>query len=83
MNEHDHGSAHETPTLAGKFSGRWKVAACMVGVIVAFYVLREHWGHVLGYAPYLILLACPFMHIFMHHGHGHGQHSGGEPPEKK
>lgn len=38
--------------------------------IGSFYVLREHWGHVLGLAPYLLLLACPLMHLF----HGHHRH---------
>ena len=43
-----------------------------LGLILVFYILREHWGHVLGYAPYLILLACPLMHLFHRHGgHGH------------
>jgi hypothetical protein len=27
---------------------------------------------VLQVLPYLLLAACPLMHIFMHHGHGHG-----------
>jgi len=35
----------------------------------AFYVLREHWAHALGLAPYLLFLACPLMHLFMHRGH--------------
>ncbi len=52
----------------------WLIAALMVAVIAAFFVLREHWGHALGYAPYLLLLACPFMHLFMHHGHGSETH---------
>lgn len=47
------------------------VAAAMVALIGAFYLLREHWGHVAGYWPYLLLLACPAMHLF--HGH-HGRH---------
>jgi hypothetical protein len=39
-----------------------------------FYLLREHWGHVAGLWPYLLLLACPVMHLF--HGHGaHGHHA--------
>lgn len=25
----------------------------------AFWLLREHWGHVAGYARYLLFLACP------------------------
>ena len=40
----------------------------------AFFVLTEHTAHVLGILPYLLVLACPLMHLFMHHGHGH-EHS--------
>jgi hypothetical protein len=54
-------------------------AALMTALIGAFYVLREHWGHVAGYWPYLLLLACPLMHVFHRHG-GHGHHGGhGQP----
>ena len=50
------------------------IAMLMVVLIVAFYLLREHWGHVSGLWPYLLLLACPVMHLF--HGHGaHGHHA--------
>lgn len=49
------------------------VALAMVAVIAAFFVLREHWAHVLGNLPYVLLLACPLMHLF---GHGHGRHGG-------
>jgi uncharacterized membrane protein len=52
-------------------------------VIVAFYLLTEHTAHVFGMLPYLLLLACPLMHLFMHHGHGghggHGQEGGRDP----
>lgn len=34
------------------------------------YLLFTHTGHVLGAIPFLILLACPLMHLFGHH-HGH------------
>jgi hypothetical protein len=53
----------------------------MVVAIVAFFVLREHWGHILGLAPYLVLLACPLMHLFMHGGKGHDHGSKHEPPK--
>ena len=45
------------------------------GLVIAFYVLREHYAHVLGALPYLLLLACPLVHLFMHHGRG-GHHGG-------
>lgn len=58
------------------------IAAFMTALIVAFYLLREHWGHVAGLWPYLLLLACPVMHLFHGHG-GHGHHAGqGKPPDR-
>jgi len=38
-------------------------------------LVTEHTAHVFGVLPYLLILACPLMHIFMHHRHqgGHGQ----------
>lgn len=38
-----------------------------------FYILREHWGHFWGLAPYLLFLACPIVHLFLHRGHGSDQ----------
>jgi hypothetical protein len=32
------------------------IAAAMTALIGAFFLLREHWGHVAGYWPYLLLL---------------------------
>lgn len=51
------------------FWGWWLFAA-----IALFYLLAEHRAHFLGALPYLLLLACPVMHMFMHHGshHRHG-----------
>ncbi|TDH62097.1 DUF2933 domain-containing protein [Dankookia rubra] len=49
---------------------RGGVALLGFGLVAAFYVLREHYEHALGALPYLLLLACPLMHLFMHHGHG-------------
>ena len=51
------------------------IALAMVGVIIAFFVLREHWQHVVGNLPYLLLLACPLMHLFGHGHGGHGRHA--------
>ena len=71
MENHDSHSQNHPNAARSRTGIAWKGAAMMVAVIVGFYVLREHWGHALGIAPYLLLLACPIMHIFMHGGHGH------------
>lgn len=46
-------------------------ALALVVAVGSFYLVTEHTAHVLGALPYLILLACPLMHAFMHRGHGH------------
>tara|TARA_R110001592_G_scaffold116060_2_gene317048 strand:- start:11604 stop:11900 length:297 start_codon:yes stop_codon:yes gene_type:complete len=53
-----------------------------------YFLLIEHRQHVWQYLPFLILLACPFMHLFMHKGHGghsnhreHGSSGEGEPDQ--
>ncbi|MBD3847446.1 DUF2933 domain-containing protein [Bosea sp. SSUT16] len=43
--------------------------------IAAFYLITEHRAHLLGWLPFLIILACPLLHVFMHGKHGgHGGH---------
>lgn len=53
-------------------------------LIAAYFLVTEHkahlvgfWGehrvHILGALPYLLVLLCPLMHLFMHGG-GHGHH---------
>ncbi len=57
--------------------GIFMLAAGAVGI---YYLLTEHLTHVSQALPYLILLACPLMHLF--HGHGHRGHRGhGQPKD--
>ncbi len=42
--------------------------------IAAFFLIAEHRAHLAGWWPYLLLLACPLMHRFMHGGHAHRSH---------
>jgi hypothetical protein len=49
-------------------------------VVAAFFLFSEHRAHFLGALPYLLLLACPLMHLFMHHGHGSGTGERRHPP---
>ncbi len=45
-----------------------------------YFLLTEHRAHFIYALPFLILLLCPVMHIFMHHRHGdhHEKHDHGE-----
>jgi hypothetical protein len=50
------------------------LAATIVVAALGAYLLWAHTGHVLYAAPYLLLLACPLMHLFgHHHGHSHSE----------
>jgi len=67
--EHD---AHSTPR-----GYNWILIVFLA--MAAFFLLAEHRAHLFGALPFLLLLACPLMHLFMHRGHGahvgHGEHS--------
>lgn len=48
--------------------------------IATYFLWEEHQVHILGALPWVLLLLCPFLHFFMHRGHGghegHGSHDG-------
>ena len=77
----------------GRAPGRLFTWAFLLGLagLAAFYLLTQHQAHLLGALPLLILLACPLMHLFMHHGrkspsdHGmtNGREASGELGAKK
>lgn len=49
--------------------------------VAAFFLFSEHRAHFLGALPYLLLLACPLMHLFLHYGHhGHSKKAGEPAP---
>jgi hypothetical protein len=63
---------------------RYAIGLLVMGAIAAYFLLSEHRAHFLGALPLLLLLSCPLMHVFMHHGHGghgggHEHHHGDEP----
>ncbi|TCU08620.1 DUF2933 domain-containing protein [Rhizobium sullae] len=68
---------HPSPSAWSTYSRTVFIA---FAVIAAGLVAYEHRVHVLGILPWLLILACPLMHMFMHHGHGghsgHHDHSG-------
>ena len=54
------------------WASRAKLVFGLFAVVGFFFLLAEHRAHVLPFLPWLILAACPLMHLFMHGGHGHG-----------
>jgi len=44
-------------------------------------IAYDHRVHLLGALPFLVLLACPLMHLFMMHGHGGHAHDDKVPSE--
>lgn len=82
MNHHKAtiGTTQSSGTGAWRSGNRLVGAAIMLALIGVFFLLREHWKHLGGYWPYLLLLACPVMHLF--HGHGHHGPRGSGPSDR-
>lgn len=60
----------------------WRGVALILALAgVSYYLLTVHLEHLAVALPYLILLACPLMHIFGH-GHGHHHHNHEESDKK-
>ncbi|MDA0656671.1 MAG: DUF2933 domain-containing protein, partial [Proteobacteria bacterium] len=36
--------------------------------IGGYFLITEHSAHVIQFLPWILLAACPLMHVFMHHG---------------
>ena len=62
------------------WSSRHALGLLVIGGVAGYFLLTEHLAHVVGALPYLLLLACPLMHVLMHggHGHHHGHHQQGD-----
>lgn len=63
---------------------RTKSAIVLAGfaATAAFFLLSEHRAHVYGILPFLLILACPLMHLFHGHG-GHGGHGRHDHPDSR
>jgi hypothetical protein len=87
-----------TRSTAGFWHSRFAIGLIVIGAIAGYFLVTEHLAHVIGVLPYLLLLACPLMHVFMHGGHGshghgegsgdsghcsHGQHGDTKKPDEK
>lgn len=63
---------------------RWRsplgIFMLVAGAAGLYYLVTEHPTHVSQAIPYLLLLACPLMHLFHGH-HGRQGHDHGGPKE--
>lgn len=74
------GHEHESDNV-GRMKSRTNIALIVFLLIAAFFLVAEHRAHLSAwfpYWPYLLLLACPLMHLFMHGGHGRRGHGSSE-----
>ena len=70
--KHDEATEHEAHCAPRGFN--WILVAFLA--IAAFFLFTEHRAPLLGVLRFLLLFACPLLHLFMHHGHGtHGGHN--------
>ena len=72
MSHHDHADRQSKPE--GSFlTSRAGIGLLILLAIAGFLLFTEHRAHGLGAGLFLLLLACPLLHVFMHGGHGgHG-----------
>lgn len=70
--DHQHDQQHDCEP-ASFWRSRYGVGLIVLGSVAGYFLWTEHRAHLAGALPFVLLLACPLMHVFMHHGHGHGQ----------
>jgi len=75
---HEHGGYEKSTHFWGS---RYAIGLIVFGAVAGYLLLTEHRAHLFGVLPFLLLLACPLVHVFMHHGHGthDHHHDSGEP----
>jgi len=66
---------NEPGSCSGR-TGRWVFLGFVL--IAGYFLLTEHRAHVVQFLPFVLLLACPLLHMF----HGHGGHGGGDKRAK-
>jgi len=81
--QHDHsgtGPAGSDGANRQRTVSRWVFFGFVL--IAGYFLITEHRAHLVGFVPYLpflLLAACPLLHLFHHRGHDHGNEDS-EPP---
>jgi hypothetical protein len=72
MQGHQHDSHDSNDRRGFRISRRWVLIGFIA--IAGYFLLAEHRAHAIQFLPFLLLLACPLLHMF----HGHGGHRHGD-----
>jgi hypothetical protein len=67
---------HSTGGPSRRFTTVSRIVFFGFAAIAAYFLVTEHRAHVFGILPFLLLAACPLLHVFHHRGHGSGEESG-------
>lgn len=72
--QHDHPHYHKPDRSQPWWKTPLGIGAVFFFALAAYALIREHADHIGGAWIWLIFLACPLMHVFMHgrHHHRHG-----------
>lgn len=70
----------EQPTHRPWWKTAYWLAFAGFATVAGFFLVTEHAAHLFGALPFLLLAACPLMHLFGHGGHGHEGHGGPQAP---
>jgi len=62
-----------SPSTASS-KGIWRVVMITIAAMAIYYLLTRHAAHTFGVLPYLLILACPLMHLFGHRHHRKHEH---------
>lgn len=60
---------HNQENHRGVFSKPVWIVIFIIGIVGLVFLFTGHSSHTLIALPYLVLLASPLLHIFMHRGH--------------
>lgn len=85
MTGHDHSHVgRSVPAQRGFWTSRAFLVCAILLAIAGVLLWTEHLAHALGLLPFLLILACPLLHVFMHGGHGgHGGHAHQQPGDER
>jgi hypothetical protein len=82
MSLHDH-SVHQDKPQGSFLTSRAGLVLLAFLAIASVLLFTEHRAHALGASLWLVLLACPLLHLFMHGGHGSHGNNGRPGPDRQ